>query len=174
MGRHRPVNGPHVIAHVLTHQEWVFGKHLGRQVFDIAAHKARIFLRRRRAVDFQNKPFFRLGLGHDQLLFGGQEMVKAQALEPQVGFQQQQQRSVRPKLAVMQHKGLFEMQPVARRSAKDRHVDQRRFQRGHQHVFLFRQPVGKDQRQPVPSRRALEVRGMFLNIPRDGFDRQGF
>ena len=128
---------PHVIERVVAYQHRVLGEDLRRQILDTDTDQTGIFLRRRRAVDFQHQPFLGDRVGHHHLMMGGQEMVKAQPGEFHVGFQQQYQRRVGVEPTAMQHGCFLEFQCVPGRTAKDRQVPQPGFKRGHQHVFLL-------------------------------------
>ena len=84
-------------------------------------------------------------------------MGEGDLADGQVRLDQQEHRDARPHRPLRQQRGALEIQPVPRRSAQHRDRGQGRVQRGHQRIFLSRQPVGQQQAEQVTGRIGDEI-----------------
>src|SRR6056297_2956958 len=158
----------HEITALVMYEDRVLRKDARRQRIARTADQPRIFLRRRCAVDLEDHPVLGVGTGDDKLFLGGLEMIETEPLETERYLDDQQQRRILVEPPALQHERLIEIEAIPGRAAKDRNIGQHRLQRRNQKIFLLRQTVGEQQRQPVPPGGMLKLHLLPLRRRRDG------
>lgn len=156
-----------VVGMARADEHRVLGEDDGRELVMAHADEPGIFRRGRCPVDLQHQPLVRNGAGDDHALVGRREVVEPEAPEAEVGLEQEEKGGVAVEGAVVEHVGLGELEPVARRAAEDGNVLQPRLERRDKDVFLLRKPVGEDEREPPPAGRRRKARGQPLGLADD-------